>query len=274
MGNSKSQDPKASALKTRFLMALIMMPVALLFVWLGGWWFAALCLAGAIILGLEWATMAQLPRGWTVASAAAIPVVVFMVFELREAIAALWILGGLAALAQTLGPKRMLQTLIGVVYVGGISLAFLVLREGDWNGRTAALMLMGMVWASDSGAYFAGRTIGGPLLTPKNSPNKTWSGAIGAVVCTALCGVIAAWIVQMPTLRWVLFSALLSIVAQYGDLIESRIKRDFGAKDASNLLPGHGGLMDRVDGLGAVCLVSASLFIIFPQFVQYMGLGA
>jgi len=69
------------------------------------------------------------------------------------------------------------------------------------------------------------------------------------------------------------FAAMLSIVSQYGDLIESRIKRDFGAKDASKLLPGHGGLMDRVDGLGAVCLVSASLFIVFPQLVRYMGLG-
>lgn len=272
MTHQEQETPKSGGLTTRWVMALIMMPVALLFVWLGGWWLAGLCILGALILGYEWTSMAELPQGWAVAGAAAIPLVVFMLFGLRAAIASVWIFGALAALIQALGPARMLQTLVGSMYVGGIALAFLVLREGDWNGRAACLMLMAMVWASDSAAFFSGRTIGGPLLSPKNSPNKTWSGAIGAVIATALCGLIAAWIVDAPYFRWVVFAAMLSIVAQYGDFIESRIKRDFGAKDASKLLPGHGGLMDRVDGLGAVSLVSASLFIIFPQLVRYMGL--
>ena len=146
------------------------------------------------------------------------------------------------------------------------------IRDRSWNGRAAALILMGMVWASDSGAYFAGRYFGGPLLSPKDSPNKTWSGAIGAVVATALCGPIAAEVFHAPLMRWIVFAAVLSIVCQYGDLIESRFKRRFGAKDASSILPGHGGLMDRVDGLGAVCVVSVSLFTIAPNLVGFMGL--
>lgn len=268
-----SQAENSSGLKSRLVMAGLMIPVALLFVWLGGWWFAGLCIGGALILGSEWSMMADLPRGWIVACAAAIPILIFMFSGLREAIAGLWICAILAAYAQRKTSGLFTQTLLGSVYVGGISLAFLVLREGAWDGRAAALMLMGMVWASDTGAYFAGRTFGGPLLSPKGSPNKTWSGAIGGVICTAMCGPIAAWLVNAPTFRWIVFAGILSVVAQYGDLVESRIKRDFGAKDASKLLPGHGGLMDRVDGLGAVCLTSASLFILFPSFAKYMGLA-
>lgn len=270
---TQPQIRKPSGLKTRLVVAFVMMPIALVFVWLGGWWFAALCIVSAMVLGLEWGMMAGLPQRWIVAAAAGVPIVFFMLFGLREAIAAIWIFGLLAAFSQSFRSDRIQQTLVGVLYVGGIALAFVVLREGNWNGRTTSLMLMGMVWASDTGAFFSGRALGGPLLSPKNSPNKTWSGALGAVVCTALCGLIAAWIVEAHWFRWVVFSALLSVVAQYGDLVESRIKRTFGAKDASKLLPGHGGLMDRVDGLGAVCLVSVSVFVLFPELVEFMGLS-
>ena len=91
-------------------------------------------------------------------------------------------------------------------------------------------------------------------------------------MATALCGPIAAYILNAPIFRWVIFAAVLSVVCQYGDMLESRFKRGFDTKDASSLLPGHGGLLDRVDGLGAVCVVSSSLFIMFPNFVRFMGL--
>ena len=250
-----------------------MIPFALWIVWLGGWPLTIACALAALVLGTEWSIMASMQRHWILAITAAAPVIVFMALGLRPALAALWIAAFAAAAFQLALSDRPLQAVLGTLYAGALPLGLLVLREGSWNGQAASLMLMGMVWASDSGAFFAGRYFGGPLLSPKDSPNKTWSGAIGAVAATSLCGPIAAYIVEVPILRWVLFAAALSIVCQYGDMIESRVKREFGAKDASSLLPGHGGLMDRVDGLGAVAIVSASLFIIFPGLVAYMGLA-
>lgn len=261
------------SLRTRWIVALVMIPFALLVVWWGGWPLAIVCIVAALILGSEWSKMSAADSKGFMAIAAAIPIIVFMLWGLRASLASLWAGAIVLAFVQHIVVRRPLDGLLGVLYTGALPLGLLVLREGGWNGQAAALMLMGMVWASDSGALFVGRHFGGPLLAPKDSPNKTWSGAIGAVVATSLCGPIAAYIVDVPMLRWVVFAAILSIVCQYGDMVESRIKREFGAKDASSLLPGHGGLMDRVDGLGAVCIVSASLFIIFPSFVQYMGLG-
>ena len=260
-------------LRTRWIVALIMIPFALLIVWLGGWWLTVACALAALVLGAEWSIMSSMRRHWLLACAAAVPVIVFMAWGMRPALASLWIAAIVAAIGHYFMTGRPLQAVLGTLYSGALPLGLLVLREGEWNGQAAALMLMGMVWASDSGAFFAGRAFGGPLLSPKDSPNKTWSGAFGAVIATALCGPIAANIVAVPIWRWVLFAAALSVVCQYGDMIESRVKREFGAKDASNLLPGHGGLMDRVDGLGAVAVVSASLFIIFPSLTRFMGLA-
>ena len=260
-------------LRTRWIVALIMIPFALWIVWLGGWPLTIACALAALVLGAEWSIMASMRRHWLLALAAATPVIVFMYIGLRPALAALWITALIAAVLQFATSGRPLQAVLGTLYAGALPLGLLVLREGNWNGQAASLMLMGMVWASDSGAFFAGRFFGGPLLSPKDSPNKTWSGALGAIVATTLCGPIAAFIVDVPIWRWVVFAAALSIVCQYGDMIESRVKREFGAKDASRLLPGHGGLMDRVDGLGAVSIVSASLFIIFPGLAAFMGLA-
>ena len=270
-GSYKSQR---SDLTKRWVMALIMIPIGLLLVWLGGWYLAAACAIGAGIMGAEWSRMAGYPYPWVVVLAAGIPVIVFGTAGARASVFALWAVSVAVAVIGERANKNFLQTLMGVLYIGAIPLALFVLREGEWNGRAAALMLMGMVWASDSGAFFTGRHFGGPLLSPKDSPNKTWSGAIGAIIATSLCGPIAAYIVDVPAFRWIVFAGLLSIVCQYGDLIESRIKRFFGTKDASGLLPGHGGLMDRVDGLGAVCVVSVVLFTVFPDLPVFMGLEA
>lgn len=273
MSEQVDQGNTGRNLRTRWIVALIMIPFALWIVWLGGWPLALACALTALILGIEWSIMASMRHHWILAIAAAAPVIAYISLGLRPALGALWVAALLAAVLQFALSNRPLQTILGTLYAGALPLGLLVLREGDWNGQAAALMLMGMVWASDSGAFFTGRYFGGRLLSPKDSPNKTWSGAIGGVVATSLCGPIAAFIVDVPVLRWVGFAAVLSVVCQYGDMIESRVKREFGAKDASTLLPGHGGLMDRVDGLGAVAVVSASLFIIFPGLVAFMGLA-
>ena len=266
--------PKSKGtLGKRLLVALVLIPFALFVVWAGGWWLAAACVGAAIILGAEWSIMGSMRGPYFIAIAAAAPLIAYMTMGLRPALVALWIGAIALAIIQQRQRDKPLDALLGVLYTGSLPLGLLVLREGEWNGLAASLMLMGMVWASDSGAYFAGRFFRGPLLSPKYSPNKTWSGAIGGVIATSLCGLIAANIVEVSVFRWMIFAALLSVVCQYGDMVESRVKREFNTKDASKLLPGHGGLMDRVDGLGAVCVVASSLFIIFPSFARYMGLG-
>jgi phosphatidate cytidylyltransferase len=113
----------------------------------------------------------------------------------------------------------------------------------------AVLWLFAVVWAEDTGAYFAGRLIGGPKLAPRISPNKTWAGAVGGTVAAIIAG---SAVVILAGIEWKAMHALVafvvSVAAQIGDLIESAIKRRFGVKDASALIPGHGGMMDRVDG--------------------------
>jgi phosphatidate cytidylyltransferase len=137
----------------------------------------------------------------------------------------------------------------GLIYAGALLLAPILLRRDPTLGFWALLFLFAVVWATDIAAYFAGRAIGGPKLMPAVSPKKTWAGAIGG----ALGGVVAGLIVVKyaglgvaPAL--VILAFMLSVVAQAGDLLESAIKRHFGAKDSSGLIPGHGGLMDRLDG--------------------------
>jgi len=178
-----------------------------------------------------------------------------------------------AAAAAALHPLARERSASGfaVLYTSGMPLALYALREGPWDGVAAALIIMGIVWASDSAAYFAGRGFGGPPLSPE-SPGKTWTGSLGAVVCSVLCGIIAARITGGSVFEWAVFGGLISVLAQLGDLFESRIKRRYGVKDASGLVPGHGGVMDRVDGLGLVCVFSAVALYIWPALRQTLGL--
>ena len=137
----------------------------------------------------------------------------------------------------------------GLIYAGILLLAPIALRGDAALGFTAILFLFAIVWATDIAAYFAGRAIGGQKLWPAVSPKKTWSGAVGGTLGALAAGLVViklAGLVIAPMLVLVAFG--LSVASQAGDLLESAIKRQFGAKDASQLIPGHGGLMDRLDG--------------------------
>jgi phosphatidate cytidylyltransferase len=137
-----------------------------------------------------------------------------------------------------------------------------MLRNDLSLGLAAVLWLFAVVWAEDTGAYFAGRLIGGPKLAPRVSPNKTWSGAAGGVIAGVVAGsavVVLAGITWRPTHAAI--ALLVAVAAQLGDLLESGIKRRFGVKDASALIPGHGGLMDRVDGLLVAAAVAVAIGI-------------
>jgi phosphatidate cytidylyltransferase len=147
-------------------------------------------------------------------------------------------------------------TALGVGYIGTAAIAILFLREQP-NGFLLALWTLVVVWATDTGAYFAGRAIGGPKLAPVISPNKTWAGLIGGMIAAAIVGGLIAGFGPLPaTALWL--GAPLAVAAQLGDLLESAMKRHAGVKDSGKLLPGHGGVLDRIDGLLPVAIIVAA----------------
>jgi phosphatidate cytidylyltransferase len=149
---------------------------------------------------------------------------------------------------------------LGVAYVAIPCLAIIALRSDPVVGLQQIFWIVALVIAADTGAYIAGRSIGGPKLAPRVSPNKTWAGLGGAVVSAAIVGAITALLMHLPSIAILtVVSGGLGIVAQAGDLAESAFKRHFGVKDASNIIPGHGGALDRVDGLIAVAAAVAGI---------------
>jgi len=139
--------------------------------------------------------------------------------------------------------------MLGVLYAGVLLVAPILLRRDAALGFVAILVVFAIVWATDIAAYFAGRAIGGPKLWPAVSPKKTWSGAIGGTLGGVAAGLLVVKLSGLAVSPMLVLVAIgLSVVAQAGDLLESAVKRHFGAKDASQLIPGHGGLMDRLDG--------------------------
>lgn len=148
----------------------------------------------------------------------------------------------------------------GILYAGLPALSLLYLRDQP-QGLGIALWTLAIVWATDIGAYFAGRSIGGPKLSPLISPNKTWSGLIGGMIAALVVGYAIALVLALP--RPLLFlGGGMAVLAQMGDLFESWLKRRAGVKDSGRLLPGHGGVLDRLDGLVPVAVVIASLLML------------
>jgi phosphatidate cytidylyltransferase len=167
------------------------------------------------------------------------------------------VVGALIVTALRFGESGRLSAL-GVLYVGIPAIALLWLRGDEPYGFQAVLMLLLAVGFTDTGAFIAGRSIGGPKLWPRVSPNKTWSGLIGGVSAAGLvCGLFSAAIPGSSPLQLALMGVLCGLIAQAGDLAESALKRAFGVKDASQLIPGHGGFMDRMDGVVGAAAVAA-----------------
>jgi phosphatidate cytidylyltransferase len=154
-----------------------------------------------------------------------------------------------ALLAATMAGPRPWRP-VGVLYALALGLSLLVLRDSADYGVAAIAVVVGVVAATDIGAYAAGRAIGGPKLWPRVSPKKTWAGAIGGLAAGIVAGIACALLFGLPlNAAFIAVVVALAVVSQVGDLFESHVKRLFGAKDSGTLLPGHGGMMDRVDGL-------------------------
>jgi phosphatidate cytidylyltransferase len=174
---------------------------------------------------------------------------------------ALVTLGGLGAAALASRARRT-WCAAGLFYAAALLIAPVILRSDPSLGFAAILFIFAVVWLSDIAAYFAGRAIGGPKLMPRVSPNKTWSGAVGGTLAGMLGGVLVARSFGVANLAALAVVAMvLSLISQAGDLLESAIKRRFDTKDASHLIPGHGGLMDRLDGFVTAALAAALIGI-------------
>ncbi len=272
MAKLRQHDGQKGDLGLRLVSAAVLIPFGLFVVWKGGVWLAVSCGFFAALMGYEWVRMTASP---SMKAFVALTVPPFVALSFGNLLGGVWLTALSVLVASFLHPKRDKRgsEAFGMLYVITMALCLFLMREGPWDGVAVALIVMGIVWGSDSAAYFSGRGFGGPLLHP-DSPSKTWSGAIGAVIFSALCGLLAARITGGDVYVWILVGGMISIFAQLGDLFESSLKRNYGIKDSSGLVPGHGGLLDRVDGLGMVSMVAAVAFLFAPTLVAVLGLNA
>ena len=257
--------PGSGELAKRIASAAILAPLGLLALYLGGpFWDAVITLAAAGV-AFEWSAIC---RRTMPARAALIGLCVLVTLagataHLRAAFAILAV--GMALLLAWRRGGSALSC--GAAYVALPSLALIWLRALP-AGLAVVLLVMLTVWASDTGAYVAGRALGGPKLAPRISPSKTWSGAAGGLLAAclvgALFGVVGAVLHPLPsgTAGAALIAGLLGLAAQAGDLAESAAKRRFGVKDSGRLIPGHGGLLDRLDGLMAAAPAAAVFLLV------------
>jgi len=254
-------SPNPSNLRLRLLSALILIPPALAVVYVGGWAFAALVAVFAGIALYEWLRLVDpaVPHG----------VVVFVVtaFALTMAGGA-WQSPGfglelgavftavLFIVARLHRAKSPLWIAFGLPYLAGGGLAMLYLRGVPAAGLALSLYLLAVVWGTDSGAFVAGRLIGGPKLAPRISPKKTWAGLFGGMALAAALGyAVALGLGARRPLVALGLAVILAGVAQAGDLFKSVFKRRAGVKESGTLIPGHGGALDRIDGLVLAAMV-------------------
>lgn len=237
-----------------------MAPPALLAVWWGGAAFALLVAVAVAVMCWEWETIVARRFAWAGRLSAVGCVSAALLTDILP-VAALVVVGLTAVAVWLLTPgqgRERLWSGIGPLYAGLPAVALVWLRGDGLIGRETMIWLMLLVWATDIGAYAAGRTIGGPKLLPRVSPKKTWAGLIGGMASAGAVGVGTALILGQPhPAALAIGSAALAVVAQAGDLLESWVKRRWEVKDSSTIIPGHGGVLDRVDGLLAAALAVA-----------------
>jgi phosphatidate cytidylyltransferase len=265
--------PGGRDLLTRALAALVLAPVAIAIAYAGGGLWTALATLAAIGLYVEWlAIVGAVQQSRVIMSGVAALAASGLSLGSGRIEAALVVLAAGFAAVALLTPQRRIWTTAGFGYAAVAQLAAVLVRLDQKYGFLALMLIMLVVWASDIGGYFAGRGIGGPKLWPRVSPNKTWAGAIGGLAASLVivAGFAASGFGKTGPL--LLLGAALSITSQLGDLFESAVKRRFGVKDSSNLIPGHGGLLDRLDGLVAA-LVLAAIFGLLRSGVDGVGRG-
>jgi phosphatidate cytidylyltransferase len=212
-------------LQQRIASALVLIPVVLAILWVGGALYNTIAIMIAVIMSFEWS-------------------------------------GIITSRSMMDEKKQLTWRVAGIFYVTAFVASLTYLRSLD-NGFGIILFLLMLVWATDIAAYFAGRFIGGPKIYVKISPNKTWAGLAGGMIASGLVGAFGSvFMHSLGLFSMFIIGALLAVVSQAGDFLESWIKRQFEVKDSGNLIPGHGGLMDRVDGLTTVAVLFAFIALI------------
>jgi phosphatidate cytidylyltransferase len=274
----QSAPRKNADLPTRFAAGLVMIALALAAVYSSGWVFRILGTVAAAIMLYEWAQMHRVGRFRTLAAVALLALAImgamqYFPFPAHEnnafqitydlaapmlsvflAIAGLAILTALVTLRLSMG--------WGFLYIGVPSAALIFINWSWWQLSLWALIV---VWATDIFAYAAGRSIGGPKLAPRLSPNKTWAGLLGGVAGAAVCGALFAYLLQLDEGIFYLLGAPFGLLAQLGDLYESGVKRRQGVKDSGTIIPGHGGVLDRLDGLLPVALATFLVLLVLSR---------
>jgi phosphatidate cytidylyltransferase len=262
--SSPPRKSRAHDLPTRVGSAIVMIAVTLVLAWYGsfGWALLAAFVMGGV--AYEWGRMID-PNAtllWARALAAAICGFCFVMmpraFEVVAAVGFFFTLFGWSK-------RAGVWALVGSVYLAACGWALAGLRGGDVDGRTLLFGLFAICWATDSAAYGVGRVLGGPKLFPIISPNKTWSGSLGGTFAGIAAGALYALISGGNLAAWVVVGWVLAVACQSGDLLESLAKRHFGIKDASGVIPGHGGILDRLDGHLSAASVFVLLLLIVPR---------
>lgn len=269
-GEGSPEPTMNEGLKNRLVSAALLIPVSLGLVYVGGWVFALSLVFVVALMAFEWNRLVLGPE-----NSGKIVGYVLIYTALMTGVLALGLKGEWAfallltalttVLVYFLASNQKLKArwpAAGVTYLFLPMLSFIWLRggvDGAYGIATVVWILL-VVWGSDSGGYIVGKSIGGPKLAPKVSPNKTWSGFAGGLAFAMMAGlVVSLWVGEGSILTLIVVSAALSVVSQIGDLAESSVKRHFGVKDFSSLIPGHGGVFDRFDGLLFVLMAAGLL---------------
>jgi phosphatidate cytidylyltransferase len=267
VSNSESAPVSVGGQSSRNLLlriaaAAVLAPAAIAIAYAGGWLWTALVTLAAIGLYVEWLTIVAARERRVVASGIVVLVAagLCLVEGWIDAAFTVLLIGVLAVAAIAQARRGWMAG--GLLYASAAQAASVLVRLDSKNGFVALIFVLLVVWVTDIGGYFAGRSIGGPKLWPRISPKKTWAGAIGGFVASLVvaCGFVAFDLGKAGSL--LPLGAVLSIVSQLGDLFESAVKRRFGVKDSSHIIPGHGGLLDRLDGFVAAIVLAAILGVV------------
>jgi phosphatidate cytidylyltransferase len=259
-------------LRRRLVSGLVLAPLPIGAIWFGSPWLPLLTGLAGVVMAWEWGRLCRRRQPGPTAA----PIGILLVTTVVAAVAIATLATASAAVAAALlGAGLVLRAArreagvepgwaaLGALWVALPCVSLLWLAGAPTGGRATLFWVLAIVWATDIGAYVFGRALGGPRLAPRWSPNKTWSGFFGGTLCAAAVGSATAAVLSIsPAWRLILLSGALAVVEQLGDLAESLAKRRFGVKDSSSLIPGHGGLLDRLDGLLAVAPTVALLTLI------------
>ena len=268
-----AEEKPSRNLLMRVIVAAVLAPLAIGIAYVGGVFWIALVTLAVIGLYVEWLMVIGLARDMRVVACGVVALAIAGICLAMGRIEIALVILGIGLLATALiAPERRNWVAAGFLYAAAAQTASILVRFDAAKGFVALMFVLLVVWVTDSGGYFAGRGIGGPKLWPRVSPKKTWAGAIGGFAAVLIVAACFAALDLGRTGPLLLLGGMLSIVSQLGDLFESAVKRRFGVKDSSHVIPGHGGLLDRLDGFVAAIVVAA-IFGLLRAGVDGVGLG-